>query len=127
MTQHGHVVWIELNTRDPEIAKRFYADTIGWTADPMDMPEGGTYWVLKAEGTAAAGVFTMAGPMFDGVPDHWLTYVEVDDIDARTSRVEAAGGQIIRAPWTVPGVGRIAILRAPGGAVMGWMTSVPRP
>jgi predicted enzyme related to lactoylglutathione lyase len=28
----------------------------------------------------------------------------------------------MRPPFDVPGVGRIAILREPGGAVVGWMT-----
>jgi predicted enzyme related to lactoylglutathione lyase len=42
MWSRGSVYWSELNTHDPERAKRFYADSIGWTFDPMPM-EGGTY------------------------------------------------------------------------------------
>jgi uncharacterized protein len=33
-----------------------------------------------------------------------------------------AGATVLRDPWTIPGVGRMAILRAPGGGVMAWMT-----
>jgi len=30
-TPHGHFHWNELLARDPEGAKRFYKDTIGWS------------------------------------------------------------------------------------------------
>jgi len=40
--------------------------------------------------------------------------------------LEANGGKIIRPPFDIPGVGRIAILADPTGAAMGWMTSAQR-
>jgi predicted enzyme related to lactoylglutathione lyase len=43
-------------TRDVERAKKFYADTLGWTFDGMPMP-GGTYWVAKAGGEIVGGGF----------------------------------------------------------------------
>jgi len=44
---HGHFCWNELLTRDVERSKRFYADTIGWTFESMQLPDGGTYWIGK--------------------------------------------------------------------------------
>src|SRR5262245_41243734 len=41
---HGTFCWNELMTHDIETAKKFYADTIGWTFDAMPMPDG-TYWI----------------------------------------------------------------------------------
>ena len=123
MAQHGCFVWNELNTRDPEAAKQFYGAVFGWTFDSMPMPEGGTYWVGRVGETAAAGLFTMSGPHFEGVPEHWLAYVEVDDVDKRVVEVAAKGGTVLRAPWAVPGVGRIAIIKDAGGAPLGVMTS----
>ena len=41
---HGHFHWNELMTRDPEGAKSFYSQTIGWTFNDMPMPDG-TYHV----------------------------------------------------------------------------------
>ncbi|PPR21760.1 MAG: hypothetical protein CFH38_01297 [Alphaproteobacteria bacterium MarineAlpha10_Bin1] len=64
----------------------------------------------------------MAGPQFDGIPEHWLSYIAVDDVDASAKRAEAEGGTIRRPAFDVPGVGRIVILEDPGGAAMGWMT-----
>ena len=123
MAEHGQFVWNELTTRDPELAKPFYAATLGWTYEAMTMAEGGTYWVARSNGQMVGGIFTMSGPMFDGVPEHWFAYIEVDDVDARVKKVAAEGGQVMREPWTIPKVGRVAIVRDPGGAVVGWMTS----
>src|SRR5918993_3252152 len=121
MWSHGTVCWSELNTPDPERAKRFYADAVGWSFDPMPM-EGGTYWVAKAGETTVGGIFEMKGPAFANVPEHWMTYIAVDDIDARVEKAKAAGASVIRPPFEIPGVGRIAILRGPGGAVFALMT-----
>jgi predicted enzyme related to lactoylglutathione lyase len=45
MSTHGHFHWNELVTSDVESAKRFYAETIGWSFEGMPMPQGGLYWV----------------------------------------------------------------------------------
>jgi hypothetical protein len=45
MWSHGQFYWNELMTHDPERAKKFYGDTIGWTFEGMPMDDGsGTYW-----------------------------------------------------------------------------------
>ena len=121
MWSHGTVCWSELNTPDPERAKCFYADAVGWSFDPMPM-EGGTYWVAKAGETTVGGIFEMRGPAFANVPEHWMTYIAVDDFDARVEKAKAAGASVIRPPFDIQGVGRIAILRGPGGAVFALMT-----
>ena len=122
MADHGTFYWNELMTRDPEKAKAFYAATLGWTFDAMPMAEGGTYWVAKMSDAPAGGIFTMDGPQFDGVPEHWFSYIAVDDVDARVKRAEAEGGKILRPAFEVPGIGRIVILQDSNGAAMGWMT-----
>jgi len=59
MWSHGHFYWNELLTRDPEAAKKFYGDTIGWTFEAMPMAGGhGTYWVAKQGDKPVAGLFT---------------------------------------------------------------------
>jgi predicted enzyme related to lactoylglutathione lyase len=123
MASHGEFVWNELHTRDVERAKAFYAATIGWTYDAMPMAEGGTYWIAKVGEAMAGGIFAMVEPRFEGVPEHWFSYVEIDDVDARVALVAAAGGKVHREPWDIPGVGRVAIVEDAGGAVSGWMTS----
>lgn len=122
MTVHGQFYWNELMTRDAEKAKAFYRDCIGWTFDEMKMDDGPSYWIAKAGGAPAGGIFTMTGPGFDGVPEHWLPYLHVDDVDAAVARAEAMGARTLRPVFEVPGIGRIAIIQEPGGAVIGWMT-----
>jgi predicted enzyme related to lactoylglutathione lyase len=124
LTPHGRFHWNELNTRDVENAKRFYADAIGWQFDAMPIPDG-TYWIAKTDGQAVGGLFEMRGAHFDGVPDHWLPYLSVDDIDARLDKAVAAGAKVARPAFDVEGVGRIAIVQEPGGAMIGWMTPEP--
>ena len=119
---HGSFCWNELMTHDPAGAKKFYADTIGWTFDPMPMQDGGTYWVAKQGDKMVGGVFEMKGPEFAEVCDNWMPYLAVDDVDQRAKKATAAGASLMRPLFDIPGIGRIAILRQPGGAVVGWMT-----
>ena len=121
MSAHGTVHWNELNTHDVEKAKAFFAQTLGWAYEAMPMPEG-TYWIIRSGEATVGGIFELKGAAFEGVPEHWLTYVAVDDVDARSKKARAAGAKLERAPFDVPGVGRIAIVQLPGGAMMGWMT-----
>ncbi|MGH6922119.1 MAG: VOC family protein, partial [Geminicoccaceae bacterium] len=68
------------------------------------------------------GIFDMNGPEFEGLPPLWFAYLAVDDVDARVAKATAAGATLLRPIFDVPGVGRIAIVEDPVGAVLGWMT-----
>ena len=120
---HGLFYWNELMTRNAERDKKFYADTVGWSFEAMPMPDG-TYWVAKIGGEPVGGLFPLSSPQFDGVPETWMSYLAVDDVDARVEKATRAGAMLMRPIFDVPGVGRIAILREPGGASIGWMTPV---
>lgn len=121
MTPHGLIHWTELNTHDAEKAKAFYGETLGWTFDAVPMGDA-PYYIIMSNGETVGGIFTMTEPMFASVPEHWMTYVAVDDVDKRCETAKAAGGTIMREPLTVPGIGRVAIVQAPGGSVTGWIT-----
>jgi len=124
MGSHGSFCWNELMTHDVARAKQFYADTIGWTFEGMPM-NWGTYWLAKLGDKSVGGIFEMKGPDFAGVPENWMPYLAVDNVDVRVKKAVAAGATLMREPFDIPGVGRIAILHQPGGAAVGWMT--PRP
>ena len=121
---HGQFYWNELRTRDAERAKRFYADTIGWSFDASHTPDGHTYWVATANGKPAAGLFPLTSPQFDGVPESWMSFLAVDDVDARVAKALAAGARLVMPIFDVPDVGRIAMLLEPSGAGVGWITPV---
>ena len=78
---HGNFHWNELRTRDAERAKRFYAETIGWTFEAMATPDGHTYWVAMQDGKPVAGLFPLTSPQFDEVPESWMSFLAVDDVD----------------------------------------------
>jgi predicted enzyme related to lactoylglutathione lyase len=122
MAAHGHFHWNERLARDVEQAKKFYGDTIGWTYHSMAMADGATYWVAIQDGQPVAGIFPTDRPEFKGVPDGWMSYLAVDDVDARVKKAVAAGAKLMRPIFDVPEVGRIAILTEPGGAGVGWIT-----
>jgi predicted enzyme related to lactoylglutathione lyase len=119
---HGKFHWNELLARDVARAKKFYAETIGWTYDGMPMPGGGTYWIAMSGGEPAGGIFDISGKEFDGVPEGWMAYLAVDNVDARVAKATKAGAKVMKPAFDVPGVGRIVILQEPGGAGIGWMT-----
>jgi predicted enzyme related to lactoylglutathione lyase len=119
---HGKFHWNELMTRNVEQAKKFYADTLGWTYDAMQMPGGGAYWVAKSGDEPAAGIFDISGAEYKGTPESWMPYIAVDDVDARVKKATKAGAKVMKPAFDVPGVGRIVILLEPGGAGIGWMT-----
>jgi len=120
--EHGTFYWNELMTRDVERAKKFYAQTVGWSFDSMPMPGGGTYWLAKMDDEPVAGIFDISSPEYGQVPESWMAYLAVDDVDARVQKAVKAGAKLMKPVFDVPGVGRIAILMEPGGAGVGWMT-----
>jgi len=113
----GTFCWFECGTRDAAAAKRFYTGVFGWEAVDMPMPgDAGTYTLLKLGGKDVAGLYQMAGPRFEGVPPHWLTYVCVENADETAARARSLGGKVALEPMDVPGVGRIAMIQDPTGA-----------
>ncbi len=124
MTPHGHFNWTEFITRDPERFKTFYADTVGWTYEAQLQPDGACYWIVLSNGERVGGIFPTNRPGFETVPDGWMPYLAVDDVDARVTKAVAAGAQLMRPIFDVPDVGRLAILMQPGGVGVGWITPV---
>ena len=86
---HGNFGWHELYTRDVEAAKAFYAATVGWMFEGMPMPEieNCNYRVAKAGDKPVAGVLDMRGIVPDADPPHWLSYLEVHDVDRLVAEV----------------------------------------
>jgi len=124
MAEHGSFYWNELTTSDVKTAKKFYKATLGWTFDKMKMP-GGTYTIIKSGEKMVGGIFDTTGTDMAKLPEHWLSYIAVDDVDKRLVKAKKAGAKVIRPPFDVPGTGRIAIIKQPGGGVVGWMTPEP--
>ena len=117
----GAFSWSDLMCPDPARAAEFYARLFGWAVDTMPMPgePSATYRVLKVGEVAVAGL--MATPQAH-IPPHWASYVTVADVDATVALAQSLGATVLMPPMEVPGVGRIATLQDPQGAVINVIT-----
>lgn len=122
MWQHGHFHWNELMTSDPEAAKTFYGDTLGWTFDAMPMGDYGMYWICKDGDQPVGGLMDVGNAAFEGAAPCWLPYLAVDNVDERLEKATKAGASIMQPVVEIPGIGRIAIIKDPTGNMIGWMT-----
>ncbi len=119
---HGCVFWNELQTHDLAAARKFYEETLSLEFEATEVG-GQTYWlVFNEDGETVGGAFELKGPEMADIPSRWMTFLSVEDVDACVKKAQAAGATVLRAPHDVPEVGRIALLRQPDGAVVGWMT-----
>lgn len=113
----GSVVWIELSTTDVTAARRFYGDVTGWRGEQIELP-GTRYTLLKAGGQQVAGLKALpADATAGGRLPFWSLYVAVDDLPASQHRVLESGGRVLKEAADIPGVGRLAVVADPGGAV----------
>src|SRR4029077_7607478 len=104
---HGRFYWNGRMARDVAKAKKFYADPLGWSYEAMPIPGGGTYWVAKIGGESVGGIFDISEQDYPGVPEGWMPYIAVDDVDSRVKKAVAAGAKIMKPAFDVPNVGRI--------------------
>ena len=119
MTMPHRIWWHELNTWEPDQARTFYRETLGWDFQASALPDGDLYWVAHHEGRPVGGIFQLTAPECDGIPSHWMTYLAVPDLTAAQIRAEAAGGEILRPTFTLAGVGRLTVVNDCTGAIIG--------
>ena len=113
---HGAFIWHELMTTDMKAAEAFYCNVVGWTCKDMQMP-GMDYRIFSAGETMTAGLMNIPDEaMKMGAPPSWSGVVCVDDIDAAAGKVRTLGGNVIREPAEIPGVGRFGVFTDPQGA-----------
>ena len=112
----GVPCWIDSSQPDPEAALRFYRGLFGWEFEDV-MPEGspGRYFIGRIRGGDVAAV----GSAPEGAPPMavWNTYIWVDSADEAASKVGAAGGTVVAAPFDVLDAGRMAVCADPEGAM----------
>src|SRR4051812_3362668 len=114
----GSFCWIELGTPDQNAAKKFYGSLLGWTAEDSPMGPDEVYTIFKLNGEQIGGCYKLTSAMqSQGVPPNWMLYVAVASADQTATKVEAAGGTVMMAPFDVMDFGRMAVFQDPTGAV----------
>jgi uncharacterized protein len=125
VSEANAVLWNELNTRDPEAAKAFYAAALGWGFEERQF-ENGPYTSLKVGEATVGGMIDISGRAPDEVPAHWLVYFAVEDVVAAVATANDSGGSVVLEPFEISEVGRIAILKDPFGAVFAVIAPDPQ-
>lgn len=122
--RHGSFIWYELMSPDLPGARAFYEPLIGWQID--EAPAGPIdYRMIAAPGGNVGGALELSPEMAAaGARPIWVGYICVDDVDATVAAIVADGGAKFMAN-DVPGVGRIALLADPWGALFYVMKPIP--
>jgi uncharacterized protein len=114
----GTFCWVELGTTDGEAAKNFYKQLFNWSFVDNPMGPGMVYTMLKLDGKDVGGLYKMPEDMTkQGIPPHWLSYVLVDSADETAKKAKLLGATLMKEPFDVADVGRMAVIQDPTNAV----------
>ena len=96
---HGDFVWADVSSRDPARAQTFYATVFGWHYTESWQPDGSRYAIAQAGANQAAGLFRMLDVFQQmKMPSFWMSYIQVDDLDAAVAVVLEQGGKVELGP-----------------------------
>ena len=113
--------WFEYGCRDRERAINFFQAVFGWQSNTTQMGET-LYTTFFIGDNMIAGLYTLPENMND-VPNHWLPYFEVANIDSALETVTNNNGIIIMGKLFVEGVGDFAVIQDSAGAIGGLVQS----
>ncbi len=128
----GRFVWYDLMTPDPDSSTEFYTKVAGWGTTPWDGGDAadgsGPYimWTAGEKPIGGKGKLPKEA-IARGAPPHWLAYVTVPDVGAVVERTKELGGSVLMPATTMEGVGTVAVLQDPQGAVFSPYTPVAGP
>ncbi len=113
----GTIGWTDLTIANAEEVRDFYSKVIGWKPEALSMGEYDDFVMSTPETkTAVAGVCHSSGSNA-GIPQQWLIYITVENIDESISSCTKLGGKIITDPKNYAGMGRYCVIQDPAGAV----------
>lgn len=124
-SKQGDFIWYELITSDADAAQAFYSGLIGWGFKPSGTP-GVDYRLFSSQIADVGGVLALTPEMAEaGARPFWVGYLNVDDVDASVAAIKVAGGAAHQEPWDIPGIGRMAFMADPQGAMFYVMKPIP--
>ncbi len=114
----GTFSWTDLGTTDFAGAKTFYSELFGWELEDMPAGEGMVYSMARLGGKYVAAIYEQFDEQrAQGMPPHWLNFITVDDIEARTAEADRLGAAVLSPPLDVLDFGRTSLASDPTGAV----------
>lgn len=121
----GSMCWNELLTTNVDAAGKFYANTVGWKTEGMDLGPMGVYTIFSRDGSKETQVAGMMAHPMKGAPSAWLPYFATTDVDAGAKKTTELGGKVITDPVDIPNIGRFALVQDPQGAVFALFKGTP--
>jgi predicted enzyme related to lactoylglutathione lyase len=117
----GKFVWFDLLTDDPAACQKFYGGLLGWQFEPQagHVPP---YTLIRRDGTVVGGMVEVTKKKEGPAGARWLSFVSVSDVDRTAAAFKAQGGTIVREPFAFKGLGRVAIVSDPQGALLGLLS-----
>lgn len=113
----GAFCWNELATSDTEVAEKFYTSLFGWTTKSQQMGHM-LYTTFYNGDNMAAGMYKLL-PEMEGVPPHWIPYIQLADIKSTMKKAFSLGAKVLSDVLFVDGVGHFAVIQDPQGATLG--------
>ncbi|GAB2683707.1 VOC family protein [Aliiglaciecola sp. 3_MG-2023] len=113
----GSVVWTDLTVKNADDVKAFYAQVIGWQANPVSMGDYDDYSMqLPSNNQDVVGICHAKGDNA-GLPAQWLLYFKVANLDESIAQTEAGGGKLLSKIKHYGSQSRYIIIQDPAGAV----------
>ena len=109
---HHAIDYIEIAVKDVAEAKRFYAAAFGWTFNDY----GPDYAGIKGQGREVGGLRKDAHVRTGGP----LVVLYSKALDETLGKVKAAGGRIVKEPFTFPGGRRFHFEDPSGNELAAW-------
>lgn len=113
------VSWFQITGKDGKKLQAFYKKVFAWKAG------GASYGDMMMVAREKDGISGGIGSSHDG-NSHVAIYINVDDLHAHLSKIEAAGGETMMPPTELPGgMGIIAGFHDPAGNWLGLWQPAP--
>jgi predicted enzyme related to lactoylglutathione lyase len=115
----GCFSWADATVSNTSASADFYKSVLGWEVEARPVTEDINYYMFKVGGENVAGMGHIP-PGMEGVPSHWMCYINVDDVDAIVEKAQALGGKVTMPAMDVMEEGRMVLIEDPTGAVVGF-------
>lgn len=121
VNEHGAVCWNELHTRDYDEARTFYSAVFGYTYNDVSGEDFVYSTFARAGESDEVGGIHHDVQLPDGMPNYWLSWFAVRDVDASTAAAVELGANVL-VPTMESAFGRMSIVQGPQGEVFGLIT-----
>ena len=124
--EHGSMQWCELMTPDPDAAAAFFRRLLHLHTDVMEMPDGSSNYIVHTQDGPVMSISALGG-----LSDELIEAPRRSDMGRLFQRRRCGrggqtsgnhGGELPDPPWDVPGIGRMAWVYDPHGALVALTT-----